>query len=36
MKFQEYQGKEIFRPFGMVTRRRIPVFSVDKATEGIA
>ena len=31
MKIHEYQGKEIFRKFGMVTPRGIPAFSVDEA-----
>ncbi len=31
MKIHEYQGKEIFRKFGMATPRGIPAFSVDDA-----
>jgi len=31
MKIHEYQGKEIFRQFGMVTPRGFPAFSVDEA-----
>ena len=31
MKIHEYQGKEIFRHFGMATPRGIPAFSVDEA-----
>ena len=31
MKIHEYQGKEIFRKFGMTTPRGIPAFSVDEA-----
>ena len=31
MKIHEYQGKEIFRRFGMTTPRGIPAFSVDEA-----
>jgi succinyl-CoA synthetase beta subunit len=33
MKIHEYQGKEIFRNFGMPTPRGIPCFSVDEAVE---
>src|ERR1700693_5592248 len=33
MKIHEYQGKEIFRRFGMVTPRGIPAFSVDEAVK---
>src|SRR5215213_2532984 len=33
MKIHEYQGKEIFRRFGMPTPRGIPCFSVDEAVE---
>src|SRR5262245_25006629 len=33
MKIHEYQGKEIFRKFGVPTRRGIPCFSVDEAVE---
>ena len=33
MKIHEYQGKEIFRKFGMPTPRGIPGFSVDEAVE---
>ncbi|HJT61662.1 MAG TPA: ADP-forming succinate--CoA ligase subunit beta, partial [Burkholderiales bacterium] len=31
MKIHEYQGKEIFRQFGMPTPRGLPAFSVDEA-----
>jgi succinyl-CoA synthetase beta subunit len=31
VKIHEYQGKEIFRKFGMATPRGIPAFSVDEA-----
>ncbi len=31
MKIHEYQGKEIFRRFGMTTPRGVPAFSVDEA-----
>jgi succinyl-CoA synthetase beta subunit len=31
VKIHEYQGKEIFRRFGMATPRGIPAFSVDEA-----
>ena len=31
MKIHEYQGKEIFRRFGMATPRGIPAFSVEEA-----
>jgi succinyl-CoA synthetase beta subunit len=31
VKIHEYQGKEIFRRFGMPTPRGIPVFSVEEA-----
>jgi len=31
MKIHEYQGKEIFRKYGMATPRGIPAFSVDEA-----
>jgi succinyl-CoA synthetase beta subunit len=31
MKIHEYQGKEIFRRYGMAVPRGIPVFSVDEA-----
>ncbi len=31
MKIHEYQGKEIFRKFGMSTPRGIPAFTVDEA-----
>ena len=31
MKIHEYQGKEIFRKFGMPTPRGVPAFSVDEA-----
>src|SRR5450432_2146758 len=33
MKIHEYQGKEIFRRYGMPTPRGIPVFSVDEAVK---
>ena len=33
MKIHEYQGKEIFRRFGMPTPRGIPAFSVDEAVK---
>src|SRR5437588_11134733 len=33
MKVHEYQGKEIFRRFGIVTPRGIPAFSVDEAVK---
>ena len=33
MKIHEYQGKEIFRKFGMPTPRGIPAFSVDEAVK---
>jgi succinyl-CoA synthetase beta subunit len=33
MKIHEYQGKEIFRKFGLPTPRGIPCFSVDEAVE---
>jgi succinyl-CoA synthetase beta subunit len=33
VKIHEYQGKEIFRKFGMATPRGIPAFSVDEAVE---
>ena len=33
MKIHEYQGKEIFRKFGVPTPRGIPAFSVDEAVE---
>src|SRR6185369_7858221 len=33
MKIHEYQGKEIFRQFGIPTPRGIPAFSVDEAVE---
>src|SRR5687767_8470778 len=33
MKIHEYQGKEIFRKFGMPTPRGYPCFSVDEAVE---
>jgi succinyl-CoA synthetase beta subunit len=33
MKIHEYQGKELFRKFGVVTPRGIPCFSVDEAVE---
>jgi succinyl-CoA synthetase beta subunit len=33
VKIHEYQGKEIFRKFGMPTPRGIPAFSVDEAVK---
>jgi len=33
MKIHEYQGKEIFRRFGIATPRGIPAFSVDEAVK---
>src|SRR5687768_2754644 len=33
MKIHEYQGKEIFRKFGLPTPRGFPAFSVDEALE---
>ena len=33
MKIHEYQGKELFRNFGLVTPRGLPCFSVDEALE---
>ncbi|NDP42206.1 MAG: ADP-forming succinate--CoA ligase subunit beta [Aromatoleum sp.] len=33
MKIHEYQGKEIFRKYGMPTPRGIPAFSVDEAVK---
>src|SRR2546430_8187765 len=33
MKIHEYQGKEIFRRFGIPTPRGIPAFSVDEAVK---
>jgi succinyl-CoA synthetase beta subunit len=33
MKIHEYQGKELFRKFGIVTPRGFPCFSVDEAVE---
>ena len=33
MKIHEYQGKELFRKFGLVTPRGFPCFSVDEALE---
>ena len=33
MKIHEYQGKEIFRGYGMAVPRGIPVFSVDEAVK---
>jgi len=33
MKIHEYQGKEIFRRFGLPTPRGIPAFSVDEAVK---
>ena len=31
MKIHEYQGKELFRKYGVATPRGIPCFSVDEA-----
>jgi succinyl-CoA synthetase beta subunit len=36
MKIHEYQGKEIFRRFGIPTPRGIPAFSVDEAVAAAA
>jgi succinyl-CoA synthetase beta subunit len=33
MKIHEYQGKEIFRKYGIATPRGFPAFSVDQALE---
>ena len=33
MKIHEYQGKEIFRRYGMPTPKGIPAFSVDEAVK---
>src|ERR687883_94257 len=33
MKIHEYQGKEIFRKYGVATPRGFPAFSVDEAVE---
>ena len=33
MKIHEYQGKELFRKFGLVTPRGFPCFSIDEAVE---
>ena len=33
MKVHEYQGKEIFRRFGMAVPRGIPALSVDEAVK---
>src|SRR5579871_570806 len=33
MKIHEYQGKELFRKFGIATPRGYPCFSVDEAVE---
>ena len=33
MKIHEYQGKEIFRKFGMATPRGLPAFTVDEAVD---
>jgi len=35
MKIHEYQGKELFRKFGMATPRGYPCFSVDEAVEAV-
>ncbi|HUG76980.1 MAG TPA: succinyl-CoA synthetase subunit beta, partial [Burkholderiales bacterium] len=31
MKIHEYQGKEVFRKYGVPTPRGFPAFSVDEA-----
>ena len=36
MKIHEYQGKEIFRKYGMATPRGVPAFSVDEAVAAAA
>src|SRR5918999_3316287 len=33
MKIHEYQGKEIFRKYGMPTPRGVPAFSLDEALD---
>ena len=33
MNIHEYQGKEIFRKYGVATPRGIPAFSIDEAVE---
>ena len=33
MNIHEYQGKEVFRKFGVPTRRGIPVFTADEAVK---
>ena len=33
MKIHEYQGKELFRNYGVVTPRGFPCFSADEAVE---
>ena len=33
MKIHEYQGKEIFRKYGVPAPRGVPVFSVDEAVK---
>ena len=33
MKIHEYQGKEIFRKYGVATPRGYPAFSVDEAVD---
>src|SRR5512134_3181341 len=33
MKIHEYQGKEIFRKYGVATPRGFPAFSIDEAVE---
>ena len=33
MKIHEYQGKQIFRSFGMPVPRGVAVFSVDEAVD---
>ncbi len=33
MKIHEYQGKELFRKFGITVPRGIPAFSVDEAVK---
>ena len=36
MKIHEYQGKEIFRKYGVPTPRGVPAFSVDEAARAAA
>ena len=33
MKIHEYQGKEIFRKYGVATPRGFPAFSIDEAVQ---